>query len=73
VTLIEAKSGATIASDFTHAVDRLAEGVRQRTPDRVMETRVIYGRTSRHTRGATQLVPWREVDQLLARIGDEDR
>ncbi len=63
--LIEAKSGATIGSDFTEAVDRLAAGVRQRAPDRVIATRVIHGGTGRQTRGATQLVPWREVDQLL--------
>lgn len=66
VTLIEAKSGATIASDFTHAVDRLAAGVRQRARELAIETRVIYGGTARQTRGATQLVPWREVDALLA-------
>jgi uncharacterized protein len=70
VTLIEAKSGATIASDFTYAVDRLAATVRQRAPELTVETRVIYGGTSRQTRGATQLVPWREVDTLGAPLGE---
>lgn len=70
VTLVEAKSGATIASDFTQSVDRLAAGVRDRAHHLAIETRVIYGGTSRQTRGATQLVPWREVDQLLAPDGD---
>ena len=65
VTLIEAKSGATIAGDFTDAVDRLANGVQQRSPQLAIATRVIYGGSSRQTRGTTQLVPWREVDQLL--------
>ena len=64
VTLIEAKSGATIASDFTHAVDRLAQGIRQRSPGLAVETRVIYGGTTRQTRGTTQLLAWQEIDQL---------
>jgi hypothetical protein len=64
VTLIDARSGATTASDCAHAADRLAEGGRQRAPDRDIQTRVIYGGTSRQIRGATQLVPWRAVYQL---------
>ena len=64
VMLIEAKSGATIASDFTHAVDRLAQGVRQRDPQRAISTRVVYGGTTRQSRGDTQLLPWHEIDQL---------
>ena len=64
VTLIEAKSGATIASDFTHAVDRLAQGLRQRDPQLTVSTRVIYGGAARQTRGDTELLPWHEVDQL---------
>ncbi len=57
VTLIEAKSGATIASDFTHAVDRLAQGVHRRSPQIVIQTRVIHGGRARQARGTTQLVP----------------
>jgi len=64
VMLIEAKSGATIASDFTHAVDRLAQGVRQRDPQRAISTRVVYGGATRQSRGDTQLLPWHEIDQL---------
>ena len=65
VTLIEAKSGATLASDFTQAVDRLGNSVQQRERGLSVETRVIYGGDTRQTRGPTQLVPWREIDQLL--------
>ena len=64
VTLIEAKSGATIASDFTDGVDRLARGLRARAHDRLIATRVIHGGLTRQTRGPTQLVPWHEIDQL---------
>lgn len=69
-TLIEAKSGATIGSDFTQAVDRLAQGVLQCSRHLAIETRVIYGGTARQTRGTTQFVPWREVDRLLAPVTD---
>lgn len=64
VTLIEAESGAPIASDFTQAVDRLAQGVRQRSHERTISSRVIFGGTTRQTRGDTQLLPWHEIDQL---------
>ena len=64
VTLIEAKSGATIASDFTDGVDRLARGVRDRAQNRPIATRVIHGGMTRQTRGQTQLLPWHEIDQL---------
>ncbi len=73
VTLIEAKSGATIASDFTHAVDRLAQGIHQRAPQLAVETRVIYGGIAPQTRGTTQLLPWREVEHLLAPDGGASR
>ncbi len=64
VTLIEAKSGATIASDFTEGVDRLARGLRDRGDARTIATRVIHGGAARQTRGPTQLLPWHEIDQL---------
>ncbi|MCZ8203218.1 hypothetical protein [Gemmatimonas sp.] len=63
VTLIEAKSGATIASDYTDGVDRLARVLRARAHDRPIATRVIHGGMTRQTRGPTQLVPWYEIDQ----------
>lgn len=68
VTLIEAKSGATVASDFAEGVERLARGVRDRAKggahDRTIATRVIHGGMTRQTRGLTQLVPWHEIDGL---------
>ncbi|MGQ0765649.1 MAG: ATP-binding protein [Gemmatimonadota bacterium] len=64
VTLIEAKSGATIASDFTRSVDALADGVRQRAGDPTIATRVMYGGGTRQMRGNTLLLPWHEIDQL---------
>jgi hypothetical protein len=64
VTRIDATSGATIASDFTDGVDRLARSVQGRAHDRPIATRVIHGGTTRQTRGHTQLLPWHEIDQL---------
>ena len=64
VMLIGAKSGATIAGDFTQAVDRLAQGIRQRSPDARVTTRVVYGGTTRQTRGDTLILPWHEIDQV---------
>jgi uncharacterized protein len=64
VTLIESRSGATIASDFAEGVDRLARGVQGRFDDRTIATRVIHGGTTRQTRGRTLLLPWHEIDQL---------
>ena len=64
VMLLEAKSGATIASDFTHAVDRLARVVRERELQRIISTHVVYGGTTRQSRGETNLTPWNEIDQL---------
>jgi uncharacterized protein len=64
VTLIEAKSGATIASDFADGVDRLARGLRDRGDVRTIATRIIHGGAARQARGRTQFVPWHEIDQL---------
>ena len=65
VTLIEAKSGATIASDFTRAVDKLAQDVRLRSPELSIHTSVIYGGATRQRRGDTHVLPWRDVDQWV--------
>lgn len=71
--LIEAKSGATVADDFTRGVERLADALRRRAPSSRVETRVIYGGTSAQTRGATRVVPWRDVDHLLADATSDSR
>jgi uncharacterized protein len=69
VTLIEAKSGATIGSDFTAAVDRLAQGLRQHSRELTIESRVIYGGSLVQTRdsagNSSRVVPWSAVEHLL--------
>lgn len=66
VLLTEVKSGATVASDFTHAVERLADGLLTRDTDMAITTRVVYGGSTRQTRGRTQIVPWHEIDATPA-------
>ena len=63
VILTEAKSGATVASDFTTSVERLAHGLRRRDPDLAVTTRVVYGGAVRQTRGDTAIIPWQEIEQ----------
>ena len=63
VVLTEAKSGATIAGDFTESVERLARGVGARVPGRQTTTRVVYGGTTGQTRGGTEVIPWHAIDQ----------
>lgn len=65
VTLVEAKSGATIASDFTHAVDRLAHSIRQQPSPPQVDTQVVYGGATRQSRGTTHMCPWHEIDALV--------
>jgi len=72
VTLIEAKSGATIASDFTRAVDKLAQDVRLRSPELRLQTRVVYGGATQQRRGNTHIIPWREVDRWGAHQAQTD-
>lgn len=64
VVLTEAKSGATVASDFTHAVGRLADVLQLSDVDMAVTTRVVFGGSTRQTRGATQIVPWHEIDAM---------
>jgi uncharacterized protein len=63
VLLTEVKSGATVASDFTTSVERLALEMGVHTRDKVIATRVVYGGDMAQSRGATEIVPWRAVDQ----------
>jgi uncharacterized protein len=66
VLLTEVKSGATVASDFTHAIERLADGLLTRDTDLAIATRVVYGGSTRQTRGRTQIVPWHKIDATPA-------
>lgn len=62
--LAEAKSGATVGSDFTQSVERLAKGLEKRDPLLNATTRVVYGGAMRQSRGATDIIPWHAIDTV---------
>lgn len=63
VILAEAKSGATIASDFTRSVERLAHDFKRRDPELMIATRVVYGGSLSQMRAGTEIIPWHALDQ----------
>ena len=60
---IEIKSGATIASDYFHALERVARSVPQ-----ISTKVVVYGGTVRQSRSAGDVVPFSELSDLLERF-----
>lgn len=59
--LVEAKSGATVASDFFSALDALGKLIAQLEPGRVIEKIVAYGGDRESQTGGARIVPWRNV------------
>ncbi len=64
VILAEVKSGATVASDFTAAVERLAAAVAGGKAKRTVISRVIYGGSMAQSRGVTEIVPWQRIHTI---------
>ncbi|MDX2056618.1 MAG: DUF4143 domain-containing protein [Gemmatimonadales bacterium] len=64
VILAEAKSGATIASDYPDSVRRLTAAIERRDPQIRVASRVVYGGDERQTRGSTEIIPWRDVAKV---------
>ena len=60
INAIEAKSGVTIASDFARSLDRVAELV----PNVAAKT-VVYGGATAEERGAREIVPLGQFDEVL--------
>jgi predicted AAA+ superfamily ATPase len=61
--LTEVKSGATVASDFTTSLDKLAGSLRGRDAGARVQSRVVYGGELPNRRGTTQIIPWHAIDQ----------
>jgi predicted AAA+ superfamily ATPase len=61
VIAVEAKSGATIASDFFHGLDALRAIVARLEPGRLVEQVLVYGGDQSGRTGETRIVPWRDV------------
>ena len=64
--LTEAKSGATVARDFTQSVDQLAVAARAGGVHPAVAPRVVYGGATRHSRNGTDILPWTEIDTLTS-------
>jgi hypothetical protein len=58
---VEAKSGATIASDFFSSLDALGELIAQLEPGRTIEKIVAYGGAQESKTGDIRIVPWMNV------------
>lgn len=61
ILLVEMKSGATVAKDFTSALDRLASLVGRRGEERPLELRLVFGGTEAPPSGETKLIPWSQL------------
>jgi uncharacterized protein len=59
--LVEAKSGATISSDFFRGLDGLAASLRDLEPQRPVEEILVYGGDQQERRSHAQVVPWRDI------------
>lgn len=58
---VEAKSGATVASDFFTALRAFRERVARRKEPGQVATRLVYGGDRAQKRGDVEVVPWSEI------------
>lgn len=61
VQLVEAKSGATLAGDFTAGMMRLTTDLTRRDPSRSVGQWVVYGGDTAQVRDGIRCVPWRDI------------
>jgi predicted AAA+ superfamily ATPase len=62
--LVEMKSGATVAKDFTDALDRLAALVARRGEKRPVVRRLVFGGIEAPPSSHATLVPWAKIHDL---------
>jgi uncharacterized protein len=62
--LIEVKSGATIAADFTGPLEQLCASVEAKQPRTPVRPVLVYGGSQRQSRRRVECVPWDAVDGL---------
>lgn len=63
LTAVEAKSGATVASDFFGPLRKLREIVEAGHPHLAFEARVIFGGDAPQHRGDALVVPWKDIQE----------
>jgi predicted AAA+ superfamily ATPase len=61
VVAVEAKSAATVASDFFTALQRLGKDVAARLPHVTYEPRLVYGGDNGQQRTVASVIPWAEI------------
>lgn len=61
VIAVEAKSAATVASDFFAALQRLGKEVTARLPHVTYEPRLVYGGDEGQRRSVASVIPWAEI------------
>lgn len=61
---VEAKSGATVGSDFLRSLERFREGVASRLQGLRYRPRLIYGGDASQQRSNAEVVPWRQIQEL---------
>lgn len=64
VRLVEVKTSATIASDFSSNLEQLAAATRDRQSDRDVSAHLVYGGELRRRRGTVGCLPWSMLDTL---------
>ncbi len=61
-TLVEAKSAATVASDFFDGLTKLSEQLdRAQAVHRAVERRLVYGGTAAQQRSGVSVIPWSAI------------
>jgi predicted AAA+ superfamily ATPase len=61
---VEAKSAATLASDFFTTLREFNDTIRQEVQHVASETRLVYGGTEPSTRSGVRVVPWSAIQDI---------
>ncbi|UCC75243.1 MAG: ATP-binding protein [Gemmatimonadota bacterium] len=61
LTAVEAKSAATVASDFFTPLKRLAADVERQLPHLEFDARVVFGGDTAQRRSDATVIPWRQL------------
>jgi len=64
VTLVEAKSGATVTGDMFRSLHALADALRAGGEHRRLDRRLVYGGATRHRREGIVVTPWNDIQTL---------
>ena len=63
---IEIKSGATISRDFFKNLERFHDRLNKASSERLLSKNIVYGGDTKQKRSTVQVLPWRDVHDLMA-------